>query len=141
MKKKKIFTTFLILLIGTLFALGGFYLYQQSKVIKPSKIKKIVLEEPSPAPDSSIFISVAKPEDEEVSTTRSLTISGKTIPNAKIVILTPTTQEAGVAAKDGSFSTDINLDEGENIIEISAVADNGETAKIKRTVIYTTEDF
>lgn len=141
MKKKRIFTTFLILLIGCLFALAGFYLYQQSKIIKPSKIKKIVLEEPSPAPESTIFISISKPEDEEISTTRNLTISGKTIPNAKIVILTTTTQEAGVAAKDGSFTTDINLDEGENIIEISAVADNGETAKIKRTVIYTTEDF
>lgn len=141
MKKKRIFTTFLILIIGSLFALGGFYLYQQSKVIKPSKIKKIVLEEPSPEPKSSIFISISKPEDEEISSNKSVTVSGKTIPNAKIVVLTPTAQEAGVAAKDGSFSTDINLDEGENIIEISAIADNGEIAKTKRTVIYTTEDF
>lgn len=141
MKKKKIFTSFLILLIGSLFALGGFYLYQQSKIIKPSKIKKIILDEISPAPTSSIFISLSKPDDEEVSSTRNLTISGKTTPKAKIVVLTPTTQEAGVAASDGSFSTDINLDEGENIIEISAVADNGETAKIKRTIIYSTEDF
>lgn len=141
MKIKKLFTSIFILLIGLGFALGGFFLYQQSKVIKPSKIKKIVLESASPAPSSSIFISISQPNDEEVSSTRSLKISGKTIPNAKIVVLTPTTQEAGVAASDGSFTTDINLDLGENIIEISAVAPNGETAKIKRTVIYTTEDF
>lgn len=141
MKIKKLFTYIFVLIIGISFALGGFFLYQQSKIIKPSKIKKIILESPSPAPSSSIFITLSKPNDEEVSTTRNLTISGKTIPNAKIVVLTTTTQEAGVASGDGSFSTIIILDEGENIIEVSAVAGNGETAKIKRTVIYSTEDF
>lgn len=141
MKIKKIFTSLFILIIGIGFALGGFYLYQQSKVVKPSKIKKINIENPTPIPSSSVFITITNPADEEVSNNRTLKISGTTVPSARIVVLTPTTQEAGIAAGDGKFSTEINLDDGENIIEISAIATNGETAKIKRTVIYSTEDF
>lgn len=141
MKKKKFFIFLLLLIIVIVFALIGFFIYQQTKSISPKEIKEITLEKPNPSPTAGIFISVDRPNDEEVVDERTISVSGKTNPNAKIVILTPTNEEAGVATSDGSFSTDIILDEGENVIEISAIDQNGEIAKVTRTVIYSTEDF
>lgn len=141
MKKEKIILSFIAALIGIFVAVGAFYFYQSTKKVKPSEIKKIIIENPTPTPGSSIYLTITNPKDEAVVDKRVLTISGKTIPDAKIIVLTKSNEEAGVAAKDGSFSTDINLDQDENIIEISAIAPNGEIAKVRRIVTYSTESF
>ena len=141
MKKEKIILSATAALIGILVAVVGFFFYQSTKKVKPSEIKKITISSPSPTPKSSIFLIVDKPKDEEVVDKRTITVSGKTIPEAKIVVLTQRSVEAAVAAKNGNFSTEITLGEDENIIEISALAPNGEIAKVKRVVTFTTESF
>lgn len=141
MKKEKIILSASASLIGILVAVGGFFFYQSTKEVKPSEVKKIIINNPSPTPQSSIFLTVNTPKDEDVVDKRIITISGKTIPEAKIIILTQSNEEAGVAARDGSFSTEITLDQNENIIEISAIAPNGEIAKVRRVVTYSTESF
>lgn len=141
MKKEKIILSFIATLIGIVVALVAFYFYQTTKKVNPNEVKKITIENPTPTPSSSIFISVERPKDEDVVDEKSLTISGKTIPNAKIVILTQSDEVGGIAAGNGNFSTDVNLEEGENIIEINAFSPNGERAKTKITVTYSTESF
>ncbi|KKQ34606.1 MAG: hypothetical protein US51_C0033G0007 [Microgenomates group bacterium GW2011_GWA2_37_6] len=141
MKKEKIILSAVAALIGILVALGAFFFYQSTKEVKPSEIKKIIINNPSPTPESSIFLTVISPKDEEVVDERIITISGKTIPDAKIIVLTQSNEEAGVAARDGSFSTEITLSQNENIIEISAIAPNGEIAKVRRVITYSTESF
>lgn len=141
MKKEKIILSLSAALIGILVAVLGFYLYQKTKEVKPSEIKKITINNPSPTPSSSIFLTVDRPKDEEVVDQRIITVSGKTIPAAKIVILTQSSEEAAEAARNGDFSTEITLEDDENIIEISAFAPNGEVTKVKRVVMYTTETF
>lgn len=141
MKKEKIILSISALIIGILVAVTVFFLYQSTKKIKPEEIKTITINDPSPTPSSGLFLTIDRPGDEEVVDQRTLTISGKTIPDAKIVILTQSNEEAAVPTKDGNFSTDILLDQNENIIEISSIAPNGEIVKVKRVVIYSTEDF
>lgn len=141
MKKEKIILSFIAALIGIVVAIAGFFLYQSTKKVKPAEVKKITIDSPSPTPKSSVFITIERPRDEDVVDERIITISGKTIPNAKIVVLTQSNEEAAVAAGNGNFSTEITLDNEENIIEISAIAPNGEIAKTKLTVTYTTETF
>lgn len=141
MKKKKFFILLALLIIGIIITLVVFFLYQQTKSISPREIKDVSIDKPTPTPTPGIFIAVEKPEDEEVVSTRTIAVTGKTSPNARIVILTPTSEEAGIASSNGNFSTDIILDEGENVIEISAIDSTGEIAKVTRTVIYSTEDF
>ncbi len=141
MKKGKILLSFSIVLILLLIVVGGFYLYQSSKKIKPSEIKTITIDEPSPTPVSGLFLTIDSPQDESVVNDRTVKVSGKTLPGAKIVIITPTDEEGAVAAKDGTFSTDITLDQDENIIEINAISSNGESVKTKRVVSYSTENF
>lgn len=141
MKKEKIILSFSALIIGVLIALIGFYLYESSKRIKPSEIKTVTVNDATPTPASGLFLTIDSPKDEEVVTERTIKISGKTVPDAKIVIVTPTSEEAAVPTKDGNFSTDITLSDGENIIEISAIGTNGEIVKVKRVVSYSTESF
>lgn len=141
MKKEKIILSFIAALIGIAVAIAAFFIYQSTKKVDPSEIKKINIESPTPTPNSTIFITVERPKDEEVTDERIITISGKTVPDAKIVVLTQSNEEAAVAASNGDFSTEITLDDGDNIIEISAIAGNGEIAKTKLTVTYSTETF
>lgn len=141
MRKEKIILSFIAALIGIVVAVSAFFFYQSSKKINSSEIKKIIIDNPTPTPSSAIFLVVTKPADGEVVDNRTLNITGKTIPNAKIVIITQSNEEAAVAASDGSFSTDIILDQDENIVEVSAIAPNGEIAKVKRTVTFSTENF
>lgn len=141
MKKEKIILSFIAALIGTLVAVVGFYFYQSAKKIDPTEIKRITINSPSPSPVSSIYLTINKPKDEEVVDDKIITVSGKTIPGAKIIILTQGNAEAAEASTDGSFTTDITIDSDENIIEISAFAPNGEVAKVKRVITYTTESF
>lgn len=141
MKKEKIILSFSALLIGVLVAIAAFFIYQSTKKIKPTDIKTITINDPSPTPSSGLFLTIDTPRDEEVVDERNIKISGKTVPDAKIVILTQGSEEAAIPAKDGSFSTDINLENDENIIEISAIAPNGEIVKVRRVVSYSTESF
>ena len=141
MRKEKIILSTSAALIGILVAVVGFFLYQETRKVNPSEIKKITIKSPSPTPQGTIFLTVDRPRDEEVVDERVIIISGKTIPNAKIVVATQGNEEAAVAAGNGNFSTEITLDTLENIIEVIAIAPNGEVAKVKRVVTYSTESF
>ena len=141
MKKEKIILSASAIIVGTLVAILILYIYQSTRQIQPSEVKSISVSNPTPTPVSGLFLTIDSPKDETVVTLRSIRVSGKTIPDAKIVILTPTDEQAAVPSDDGSFSTDINLDQDDNIIEITAIAPNGEIVKVRRVVSYSTQDF
>lgn len=141
MKKEKIILSITALIVGIIVTAACFFIYQSTKKVEKSAIKTITISDPSPTPSSGLFLTIDSPQDEIVVDERNIKISGKTASDAKIVILTQESEEAAVPAKDGSFSTDINLSSGENIIEISAIGANGEIVKIKRVVSYSTESF
>lgn len=141
MKKEKIILSFFGLIIIVVIVVGGLFLYQSTQKINPTELKTISVDNPSPTPSSGLFLTIDSPKDEEVVDEKTLKISGKTVPDAKIVILTADNEEAAIPAKDGSFSTDINLSTGENIIEVSATSPTGEIVKVKRVVSYSTESF
>lgn len=141
MKKEKIILLFIAVIIGLLIALGSFFFYQYTKQVKPTEIKEIKIQNPSPAPQSSVFLSIDQPNDESVTDNRIVHVNGKTVPNAKIVILTQGNEEAAIPTADGSFSTDITIESGENIIQVIAVAPDGEIVSAKRIVTYSTDSF
>lgn len=141
MKKEKIILLIVAGIIGLLITFVGFFIYQSAKKVKPSEIKKITIKNPTPQAQSSVFISVSSPKDDEVVDKRNLTVSGKTIPEAKILIVSQSNQEAAVASRNGDFSADITIDEDENILDIIAIAPNGEIARVKKVVTFSTESF
>lgn len=141
MKKEKLILTIISIIILVSVIIGVFFIYQSTRKINPTELKTISVNNPSPTPSSNLFLTIDSPKDEEVVDERNIKISGKTTPDAKIVILTEDSEEAAAPGADGSFSTDINLSADENIIEISAIAPNGEIVKVKRVVSYSTESF
>lgn len=141
MKTEKVILSFIATLIGLAVAGGAFYFYQKSKTIPPSAIKTITILSPSPTPKPSIFLSIDSPKDEDVVSKKIITVSGKTIPEAIVTIISETYQDVITPAKNGDFSTTINIDDGQNVIEIRAIAPNGESSKDLRTVTFSTEEF
>lgn len=141
MKKEKIILTFIFLIIGLAVLIGCFFIYESTRKVKPTELKTITVENPTPSPISGIFLTIDSPKDESVVDNRTITISGKTTPDAKIVILTENNQVGAIPSNDGSFNSDITLSPNENIIEISAISPNGEIVKVKRVVSYSTESF
>lgn len=141
MKTERIVLSFIAVLIGILVAGIAFYLFQATKTIPNSKTKIISVVAPTGGPKSSVFLSIDSPKDEDVLDKKTITISGKTIPQAVIVISTPTTDQVVSPTTTGSFSATATLSDGENQIQITAIAPNGEEVKVNRTVTFSTEMF
>lgn len=141
MKKERVLLSFIATLIGILVTAIAFYLYQSTKTIPPSKIKTISVSAPTPTPKPSIFLNISKPVDESVVSKKVITISGTTTSDATVIILTPIDQEIALPTPNGDFSTTIDIDDDQNVIEIISVRTNGEEIKVQKTITFSTEEF
>ncbi len=144
MKTERIVLSFIAVLIGILVAGAGFYFYQSAKAIPSSQIKKISLspkDQVRPTPPPATYLSVDSPKDEDVVDSKTITISGKTAPDAIVVVSTKATDNVITPAANGNFSTSATIDDGVNEIQLTAIAPNGEETKITRIVTYSTETF
>jgi hypothetical protein len=141
MKKEKTVLAIIAIVIGLIFAGIAFYFYQYTKILPQSKANPILVKAPSPTPKSSIFLSIENPSDEKLSDKKVVTVSGKTNPDAIIILLTKSDYDVLKPSTSGNFSTTVNITDGVNVIRITALAPNGEEQTINRTVSYTTEDF
>ncbi|MCL5746706.1 MAG: hypothetical protein M1277_00265 [Patescibacteria group bacterium] len=141
MKKESIVLSFIAVLIGILVAGGLFYIYQLTKTIPNTKIKPISITLPSATPTPSVFLSLSSPTDESVVGNRTITISGTTNPQSTVAIITQTDQQIVTPAENGNFSTTVTIENGENPIEITSIAPDGEEKTIERTVTFSTEEF
>lgn len=141
MSKEKVVLSFIAVAVGILVTGVAFYLYQATKTIPPSKIKKIKILSPAPSPKPSIYLTIKTPEDEKVVGKKVVVVSGTTAKDATIVVLSPVDQDVVNPAGTGDFSTTINIDDGQNNIEITTISPNGEETRVTRTVTFSTEEF
>lgn len=139
---EKALLSFIAVLVGLLSAGVAFYFYENSKAIAPKEeIKTVATISPSPTPKPSIFLTISKPADEEVVQKKIITISGKTTSGAIVIVLTENAENLLTPTSNGDFSTTITIENGQNIIEITAIAPNREMVKAIRTVTFSTEEF
>lgn len=141
MKKEKLILSFIATLFGLLVAGIIFYFYQTSNIAPNSDTKTVPIISPTPTPVPTISLTLDSPKDEEVVDNRALTVSGKTQSNAIVVVIINSSEDIVTPLANGDFSTTINLDDGENILEVTAIAPNGESSTIKMTVTYSLEEF
>lgn len=141
MKQEKVILSFVMVLIGLLVAGVAFYFYESSKTVEPSKEISTTQPTPTPIPNSSLFLTVSEPKPESIADRKTITVSGKTDPTATVVILTTSSQEIVSPSSQGDFNTTISIDNGLNYIRIQAIAPDGQTVTVQRTVGFTTEDF
>lgn len=141
MKKEKLILSFVAVFFGLLVAGIAFYLFQTTKIVPDSATKTISLTSPTPTSSPSISLTINQPTDEEVVSNKVLVVSGKTQSNAVIVVITDSSNEVVTPSANGDFSTTVNLDDGQNILEVIAIAPNGESITSKKTITYSLEDF
>ncbi|SRR5260221_193486 len=140
MKTEKILLSFVAVVVGLIVAGLGFYLYQSTRAIPSTKLGTVKITPPTPTPQS-VFLSVDTPADESTTDNKTVTLSGRTIPHATVIISTPTNDQVISPSSLGNFSTTITIGNGENEIYVTSISPAGtETQKIV-TITYTTESF
>lgn len=141
MKTERVVLSFIAVVIGLVVAGGAFFIYQSTKVIPPYKVPTITLQKTTPTPYPGVDLTVDQPADESVVTSRTITVSGKTVPQATIVVTTGTDDEVVTPNSDGSYTVTLTIDSGENEIAVTSIDPSGnETTKLV-TVTESTEDF
>lgn len=142
MRAERIILSFIALFLGLLVAGGAFYMYQLTKQIPKDKADTITIKShPTPTPKSSNFLIIESPKDEEIVNRKTITISGRTVPNSTIIISTETGDEVVKPASSGSFHVTQTIDNDVNVLLITAIFPDGTEQTIKRSVSYTTEEF
>jgi hypothetical protein len=115
-----------------------------TKTLPPSKQETLSIKSeitPTPTPNNEYFLTIENPKDEAVVNSKSVTISGKTSPNATIIVSTATNDQVVTPAENGNFTLNDTIGNGTNLIQITAVFPTGEEKTETRTVVYTTESF
>lgn len=141
MKTEKLILSFIATFFGLLVAGLAFYIFQSAKTVTPQSTKIVSFVSPSPTPIPSVFLTIDRPKDEDVVNSKVLVISGKTTSNAVIIILTHASEDVITPSSNGDFSTTVNLSDGQNVLEVIAIAPNGESITAKKTVTYSQEEF
>ena len=140
MKFEKLILSFFAILGGLIVAGVGFFIYQSTKKIPPSEIKTISISQPTPT-STPVLLALSSPADQSVTDNKIVTISGKTDPNATIIISTDSSDQVISPASTGDFTTTIAIDSDENVIHILAINKNGEETEKIVTVTYSTQNF
>lgn len=97
----------------------------------PSKNITVIYDNEKPA------LEISEPEDGKTiqGGEKKIRIAGKTDPGIKVFA----NDTQVIIARDGNFSIDLPLNEGDNIISIKAVDDAGNSAEMQRKVTYKAE--
>lgn len=142
MKTEKVIISFIAVIVGIIAAGIAFYFYQSTKTITPPKTTITpVAKTPTPTVDSSFFLTLDVPKDEDVVEKKTITVSGKTIPEATVIISTQVSEEVVTPSRTGNFTTTTTIENGTNLIEVIAIAPDGRDKKEIRTITYSTESF
>lgn len=134
-KKHFILSQILILFIGLIF-LGGLYYILNIEYQKP---KNLFLNGPVTSLPKSLVLSLDQPEDNSLSYSSSVVISGETGPSKDVLISTDTDDLVITSNRDGSFSTVLNLTTGVNRIQVVVFDSTGDSRSDIRTVYYSKE--
>lgn len=141
MKTEKIILSFIAVLFGLLAAGVAFYFYQSIKVVQVPQDKTTAQASPTPSPLPAVYVTITTPEDEDVVEKKTVTISGKTVPEAIVVVSTGIGDDILTPAANGNFTGTITLENGVNQIIATAITPNGQSATITKTLTFSTESF
>lgn len=137
-----------ILAIAIGFALGlviTFGIWTANKSLKglpgrPTPTPQTVDATPTTTTDNSAAISLAltSPADEALVATPKITVSGKTVAGATVVIIDEANQQIMAADDKGEFSVTVSLIAGYNTIRVAAYDTSGNTTTQSVIVTYST---
>ena len=141
MKQERVILSFIMVLIGLLVAGSAFYFYQSQKQAKTPVVQTTISPTPKLTQANVVFLNITSPTDEMVVTNKTLKVSGKTNPEATIIIITKSDQQVLQPNSTGDFTTTVDLSNDQNLISIMSILPSGESKQIQDTVTYSTSSF
>lgn len=133
--KQFIFSHILVLVAGLIF-LGGLHYILNIQYQKP---KGSFIAGPVTTPPKSLRLDLDQPDQDSLSYSPSVVLSGKTGAGNVILISTETKDLVIESKPDGSFSTVLSLEEGVNRITATVFDSTGDFRSSERTVYYSKE--
>lgn len=137
-----------ILAIGIGFALGlviTFGIWSANKSLKglpgrPTPTPQTVEATPTTTTDDSAAVSLAftSPADEALVATPKVTVSGKTIAGATVVVIDEDNQQIMAADDKGEFSAHVSLIAGYNTLRVTVYDKSGNSTTQSIIVTYST---
>lgn len=126
----------LILSAGLIFFGGLYYILYDYKFKPQSQIYQPVTKEPT-----SFILEVGSPEDEILIFEDNIVVSGKTGPDAAVIISNQVNDAGLQADKNGQFSKVFPVSVGANLIEITAIDKEGNSKTVTKSVYYSQEEL
>lgn len=139
MKKERLILAFVAIAAGLIVASSIFYFYQNKRA--PSVFPNQPSQATPSATNGRPVLEVINPQDESITDSKTIEITGKSQPKALIVINANSNDYVVTAEDDGTFTQKIALADLENIISITAYTENGVSETKELTIIYSTEEF
>ena len=138
MNKEKISTILLGIFVGLLLT-GAIVLflkiYNNKSGQKTARPASVILPSPTNVPPAIKELVIFSPAEGATVSAKTVKIEGKTKPEEIVILLNQQEEKIISANKDGSFNTNMNLEEGENNIYLYS---NGLTET--RNIIYIPEN-
>ncbi|HSW47600.1 MAG TPA: hypothetical protein VLG67_00825 [Candidatus Saccharimonadales bacterium] len=144
MKAEKVVLSFVAVLIGLIAAGIAFYLYQATKTISTTQSKPItIVATPTPAPlsDKDHLLKIENPKNGGVFDKKLITISGKTVSGASVIVSTEDSDQVVSPASNGDFTLTTTIPDGTSVMKIKAIFPDGTEKDETITVTFSTESF
>lgn len=136
MKKEVIIAITVGFIIGLIITFG---IYQAQRLYLQPKVEEVVqtpTTSPSPTSENQHSLQLIAPENFGYFEVSPITLTGFSSPNAYVTIATVTQEYVTQANQSGSFSSEVVLEEGANILRITAIDANGARVSEDVTVTY-----
>lgn len=142
MKKEAIFAIIIGIILGLAITFGIYKFRQTTAPSAEDQIEKIEQQTPSDTTEpSNEKLLITAPKDESILSSSNLRISGNADANEMIVILVNDKEYITQADSIGAFAKDVELDQGGNIIEVTAIAADGKQTTVTQHIVVSTDSL
>jgi hypothetical protein len=145
MRKEVLLAVVIGISLGLLITFG---VYQSRRSVSDAQKDQVqdVLKNPTlDKEENNGQISITSPENNLITDSQRLIVSGNTHPNNFVVIFVNNQETMSSADESGNFSKEVRLDEGANVLVIYSINQDGLINQASRTVIvdadFLNEDF
>lgn len=125
-----------VLAVGLAFLGVLYYLVNQDYLFRGPKYQDPVTTAPI-----SLYLELTSPDDDSYSTSNTIVVSGKTIPEATVAMISQSDNEVLSANEIGEFSKVFPLDKGLNLITVTSYDNKGNAKSVTIHVYYSSEEI
>lgn len=94
----------------------------------------------SPTPTlAPFFLTIIKPENQSISNTNQIVVSGNTLPNLPVVLIWENGEDIIQSDATGNFDNEVNLISGVNDISVTVYTQSGDQVTKKIGLVYSKE--